>query len=144
LRKAKALSQDKDSIMMPSDSLFRQALQAAISPGTPLADAVEGRQPPAYLPDAASLASAGATSWAFLPSSAQSLLVQPLLGVAPPSVNSREAAGSVQSNGDALAAGRGKMGLLLLWSDRPRALSQRERLWAAAMAAKLHDLTLKL
>ena len=25
-----------------------------------------------------------------------------------------------------------------MWSDRPRALSQRERMWAAAVAAKLY------
>jgi hypothetical protein len=34
---------------------------------------------------------------------------------------------------------RERAGFLLLWSDRPRALSQKERLWAAALASKLQS-----
>ncbi len=35
------------------------------------------------------------------------------------------------------AAGKGSRGMLLLFSDQPRGLSQRQRSWAAAIASKL-------
>lgn len=110
-----------------------QALAVASMPGSPIEEVVAGRQASTYLPDAAALASAGTAAWAFMPQSAQSLLVQALLGGQP-------GTGVGLGDRDAHAAGcEAGRGVLLLWSDRPRALSQRERLWAAAVAAKLHD-----
>ena len=44
----------------------------------------------------------------------------------------RRDAGQSPSGRDGAAAG-----VMIMWSDRPRALSQRERMWAAAVAAKL-------
>ena len=112
-----------------------QALAVVSTPGSPVEEVVAGRQASIYLPDAASLASAGTAAWAFLPQSAQSLLVQALLGVQQPRST------TVLGDSDPHAAGyEGNRGVMLLWSDRPRALSQRERLWAAAVAAKLHDI----
>ncbi|KAK3259705.1 hypothetical protein CYMTET_31310 [Cymbomonas tetramitiformis] len=56
--------------------------------------------------------SAGAASWKYIPSGAESVLVLPL-------------------------AGNAETGALLLLADRPRAFSPRERKWSAAMANKL-------
>ena len=90
-----------------------------------------------------------------LPESASSALVQPL---ASSSLRARTAldlakSGSMDSNDPAAASQDGEeqngsdgsgreagagAGVLLMWSNRPRALSQRERMWAAAVAAKLH------
>lgn len=72
---------------------------------------------PLHCPDRAAIAKAGAASWASVPEGADSLLAQPLLCFG-------QADGSPQ-------------GLLLLLSERPRALSSKERAWAAAVAAKL-------
>ena len=111
-----------------------QALSAARALGGPLAQVMSGAQPSVYLPDAAALGGAGAREWAFLPAEAQTLLVQGMQGVVPSGSNSSDV-GQLES---------GKKGsvdekeVLLLWSDMPRALSQRERLWASAVAAKLH------
>ena len=56
------------------------------------------------------------------------MLVQPLLPFS--------SGGSSASGGGASSAPKGFM---LLVSERPRALSSKERAWAAAVAAKLHD-----
>ncbi len=92
---------------------------------------------------------------ALLPESASSALVQPLASTslrahtavdqaesssagssdpAAASSNGREQDGGAESGREIEAAA----GVLLMWSDRPRALSQRERMWAAAVAAKLY------
>ena len=92
---------------------------------------------------------------ALLPESASSALVQPL---ARSLLESRTASAPADSSGagssdPAAASINGRVqegdneagredetgaGVLLIWSDRPRALSQRERMWAAAVAAKLY------
>lgn len=93
-----------------------------------------------------------ACAGALLPDSACSALVQPLRPLSesrytanasqePTSVISASSTNS-DSNGSAKVSNKDRTGgppagILVLWSDRPRALSQRERIWAAAVAAKL-------
>ena len=72
----------------------------------------------------AAIAKAGAGGWPCVPAGAESLLVQPLL----PFSSSSGSSGSTAPKG-----------FMLLVSERPRALSGKERAWAAAVAAKLHD-----
>lgn len=76
-----------------------------------------------YCPDRAAIEKAGAAAWPGVPEGAESLLAQPLAPF--------EGAGGS-------AAGAQGSGVLLLLSERPRALSSKERAWAAAVAAKLH------
>jgi hypothetical protein len=110
-----ALTGDKRSIAA--------AALAALS-GTQLAAASSAwRQGALYCPDKAALAGAGAAAWGCVPEGAESLLVQPLQ--------------PLDSAGGA-AQGQEHPGVLLLLSERPRALSAKERAWAAAVAAKLH------
>ena len=94
-----------------------------------------------------------------LPDSACSVLVQPLRPL-PQSASSADDASSSNALGNSQeetnsseidTSENGRLGgdpdrrkaraagIMMLWSDRPRALSQRERLWAAAVAAKLYD-----
>lgn len=75
-----------------------------------------------YCPDRAAIVKAGADGWSCVPEGAESLLAQPLLPF---------------GTGGTPAAGPAR-GVLLLVSERPRALSGKERAWAAAVAAKLH------
>ena len=92
---------------------------------------------------------------ALLPDSASSALVQPLARTLLRSRTALDLADSSGAGSDDSAAAsiNGSMqngndkagredeagaGILLVWSDRPRALSQRERMWAAAVAAKLY------
>ena len=108
--------------------LLVQALSAAAAREGPLAQVLTGAQQPlVYLPDPAAISGAGARQWGFLPGEAQSLLLQ-RLQVLPSRDN------NVGSTGQAKEST-----VLLLWSDMPRALSQRERLWATAVAAKLSN-----
>ena len=72
---------------------------------------------PSYLPDAGAIGKAGAGGLALLPEGAQALWACPMKGR--------------QGGGDA--------GRLLLVAAEPRAFSQKERAWAAAVAAKLGD-----
>lgn len=103
-----------------------QAVEGAEGSSSAFADAArDGKR--AYFPEAGSVASAGAFEWGFVPRGAQSLLLQPLQGAE----GSREGSGERGNNGTG-----GSKGMLILWSDRPRALSQRERNWAAAVGAK--------
>lgn len=96
------------------------AALAALGAAEPAAASKAWRQGAVYCPDRAAFAKAGAASWPCVPEGAESLLVQPLVPF-----------------GD--GAGGSPRGLLLLVSERPRALSSKERAWAAAVAAKVHD-----
>ena len=92
---------------------------------------------------------------ALLPESASSALVQPLASSLLRSRTALDLAGSSEAGSadSAAASVNGRVqdvddeairedetgaGIILIWSDRPRALSQRERMWAAAVAAKLY------
>ena len=112
-----------------------------------------------YLPDRGALSQAGASGWPFLPPATQTLLLQ---RVQPLSGNQRaadglEGKGEVMQNGPRGESGgdkslgptgvmsdgkRTRDGWLILASATPRALSRRERLWASAIAAKLHSVLL--
>jgi hypothetical protein len=91
-----------------------------------------------------------------LPDSASSVLIQPMQplpeaksgaspGQAPQdsglqnssAADSRHADRQEERSPEPSRADRAAAGVLIMWSDRPRALSQRERMWAAAVAAKL-------
>lgn len=95
-----------------------------------------------------------ACAGALLPNSACSALVQPLRPLSesrytadasqePMSGVSASSASTKSDNNGSVKVGNkdtqegSPAGVLVLWSDRPRALSQRERIWAAAVAAKL-------
>ena len=114
-----------------------QALDQAMGASQQLAQELQGGQgrPSMYLPDRGSISQAGASSWSFLPSSTQTLLLQrlqPLPGTADAPAKRADAGG----NGSTGVQGAG-MTWLMLASVTPRALSRRERLWAAAIAGKL-------
>lgn len=81
-----------------------------------------------YCPDRAAIEKAGAAAWPGVPLGAESLLAQPLLPL--------DAASSTAAGSPSGIAAPGSV--LLLLSERPRALSSKERAWAAAIAAKLH------
>lgn len=100
------------------------AVLDALSVAEPAAASRGWRQGPLYCPDRAAIAKAGAGGWPCVPAGAESLLVQPLL----PFSSSSGSSGSTAPKG-----------FMLLVSERPRALSGKERAWAAAVAAKLHD-----
>lgn len=117
--------------------LARGLVASAPPPAGGKADAVAtlaalsaGLQPTATAPlscaDRAAISRAGAAGWAGVPEGAESLLAQPLLPLAGDSQAADDGSGSAQR------------GVLLLLSERPRALSGKERAWAAAVAAKLH------
>jgi hypothetical protein len=74
-----------------------------------------------YCPDRGDIAQQGLDGCAIVPAGARSLLVQPLQPF------------SLEGE-----AGGDPRGALLLISERERALSAKERAWAAALAAKLH------
>ena len=117
-----------------SPALLVQALSAAAALEGPLAQVLTGaQQPSVYLPDPAAISGAGARQWGFLPGEAQSLLLQRLQELP----SSGGDGGTADSDSMGLTKGRT---VLLLWSDMPRALSQRERLWATAVAAKLSSI----
>ncbi|KAI3432648.1 hypothetical protein D9Q98_004194 [Chlorella vulgaris] len=98
---------------------------AALS-GTELARASScWQQGVLFCPDRAAMGSSGAGNWACVPEGAQSLLVQPLQPFG------QRTAGSTTD--------QASQGILLLLSERPRAMSAKERSWASAVAAKLHD-----
>lgn len=103
------------------------AVLDALSVAEPAAASRGWRQAPLYCPDKAAIAKAGAGGWPCVPAGAESLLVQPLTPLS-----------SAGSSGSASSAGQ-PQGFMLLLSERPRALSGKERAWAAAVAAKLHD-----
>ncbi len=92
-------------------ALSGDAWQAAV------AAAVPGQL---YCPDRAAIEKAGAATWPGVSEGAESLLAQALLPF---------------DQGGSSTAPRG---VLILLSERPRALSSKERAWAAAVAAKLH------
>ncbi|KAL4423674.1 hypothetical protein ABPG75_000975 [Micractinium tetrahymenae] len=81
-----------------------------------------------YCPDRGAMEKAGAAAWPGVPEGAESLLAQPLLPF-----DDADSSGIGSSSG-----GAAPRGVLLLLSERPRALSSKERAWAAAVAAKLH------
>ncbi len=107
------------------------AVLDALSVAEPAAASRGWRQGPLYCPDKAAIAKAGAGGWPCVPAGAESLLVQPLLPFS-------RASGSSSGSGSS-AGGATPQGFMLLLSERPRALSGKERAWAAAVAAKLHD-----
>ncbi|GBF93312.1 hypothetical protein Rsub_06044 [Raphidocelis subcapitata] len=74
-----------------------------------VAAVARGAAPSLWLPDRAAMARAGADGWACVPRGAQSLLLQAVPGG----------------------------GLLILMAERPRGLPDKDRRWAAALAAKL-------
>ncbi|CAK0734288.1 hypothetical protein CVIRNUC_000410 [Coccomyxa viridis] len=117
---------------------------AAAAPGSVLQITMQSSAGPEYLADASALSRAGLKG-ALLPDSASSALVQPLASTslrahtavdqaesssagssdpAAASSNGREQDGGDESGREIEAAA----GVLLMWSDRPRALSQRERI----------------
>ncbi|PRW61279.1 required for cyt b6 assembly [Chlorella sorokiniana] len=104
------------------------AVLDALSVAEPAAASRGWRQGPLYCPDKAAIAKAGAGGWPCVPAGAESLLVQPLLPFSSSARSSSSATG-----------GASPQGFMLLVSERPRALSGKERAWAAAVAAKLHD-----
>ena len=102
------------------------------------------------------LSSEGLPAGALLPDSASSALIQPLqplpeakfgasAGQAPQdnglhdssAADSRHTDRQEGCSSEPFRADGAAAGVLIMWSDRPRALSQRERMWAAAVAAKL-------
>lgn len=109
---------------------------------------------PLYLPDAAAMQRAGAGSWELTPSTAQSMVAISLAADQP---DKREllpafviatlrtvaicqgsvACKRVITGLDAGATGDGARSMLLLFSEQPRGLSQRQRSWAASIASKL-------
>lgn len=103
-----------------------------------------------YLPDRRSIAGT-ASSWTFLPAGIQSLLlqrIQPFAGAGTTSWSEATASQPMNDspnkavflNGaDTTRARNVEAGWLILAAGRPRSLSRRERLWAAAIAAKLHN-----
>lgn len=100
---------------------------------------IAGRES-AYMPNQASIGNAGAYSWSLLPQSSASLLIQALRPLASAEEQGAGSSSGRESNGRSESLQRGdSQGFVLLWSDRPRSLSQRERLWAAAVAAKLQS-----
>ena len=85
-----------------------------------------------YCPDRTAMGRAGAGSWGCVPEGAEAVLVQPLRPLGGTSATA--------AAGDQLPNGAGTCrGVLLLLSERPRALSGRERAWSAAVAAKLQS-----
>lgn len=120
--------------------MLLQAFSGAGASCTQLSEVVKGTQQSVYMPDEASLSKAGAYSWTMLPQSTKSLLLQGLRPL--PDVEAAETlhiGRTLEKAGDMADICRQSAGVLMLWSDRPRALSQRERLWAAALAAKLQS-----
>lgn len=109
------------------------AVLDALSVAEPAAASRGWRQGPLYCPDKAAIAKAGAGGWPCVPAGAESLLVQPLLPF-----SSASSSSSSSASGSS-AGGATPQGFMLLLSERPRALSGKERAWAAAVAAKLHD-----
>ncbi len=112
------------------------------TPDGPLVKVLADRES-VYLPDQASIGKAEAYSWSLLPENSASLLIQALrplpADVQPGDRSSVEGDSGSQTEDTSEQVSRG---FILLWSDRPRALSQRERLWAAAVAAKLQSVLL--
>ncbi len=98
---------------------------------------IAGRES-AYFPSQSNIGKAGAYSWSLLPQSSESLLIQALHPLAAAEEQGAESSSARERDGRAeKLLGGDRKGFILLWSDRPRSLSQRERLWAAAIAAKL-------
>lgn len=113
--------------------------QAIFDMSSSVEEIIAGRES-AYLPNQASIGNAGAYSWSLLPQSSASLLIQALRPLAAAEEQGAESSFGRESNGRAEdSQGGDRQGFVLLWSDRPRSLSQRERLWAAAVAAKLQS-----
>ncbi len=118
---------------------------------------LEGEAAAEYLADAGALAAAGLGSDSgFLPPGTRCVLLQALRRLPPEAgaAGSEQAPLPLKDTGNsvgaeagpgsgtrAVADGEGGVahagGVLVLASTRPRALSERERLWAAAVAAKL-------
>lgn len=92
------------------------AYEGALAASPALAAAAAGGGGALYLPDPAALARAGADAWGLLPPGAGCALVQPIPGV---------------------GAGAPPVGVLVAAGDAPRALTDRDRAWAASLAAKL-------
>lgn len=101
---------------------------------------IEGRES-VYLANQSSIENAGAYSWSLLPQSSASLLIQALHPLATAEQQVAESSSMTERNrmAEMRLPGGDRQGFVLLWSDRPRSLSQRERLWAAAVAAKLQS-----
>jgi hypothetical protein len=86
-----------------------QDLSRALASSPDAAAVASGARPQLWLPDRGAMGRAGADAWACVPRGAGSLLLQGLPGG----------------------------GLLVVICDRPRALPDKDRKWAAALAAKL-------
>eukprot|EP00803_Ostreobium_quekettii_P011556 evm.model.scf_418.15 EVM.evm.TU.scf_418.15 scf_418:74193-77266(+) len=87
----------------------------AVKGSTTLSRVVDGTLGPQYLPDNGAMASVDAQHWGFVGSGIQSVLLQRLESIHGAPVN----------------------GMLMVMSDEPRSLSQRDRTWAAMVAEKL-------
>lgn len=93
-----------------------------------------------YLPYQSSIGKSGSYSWSLMPQSSASLLIQALSPLpADVEEGDRSSFGEDRKSWTEKFSEQGSRGFMLLWSDRPRALSQRERLWAAALAGKLQS-----
>ncbi|KAF5827481.1 protein required for cyt b6 assembly [Dunaliella salina] len=101
------MSQDLSQVTSQSEVAGLLSGQAAASSG--------GSSQQLYLPDLLAMARVGANRWASVPQGAQSLLLQRVGGG-----NSGKPAG-----------------LLMVYSERPRALSVKELLWIGEISAKL-------
>ena len=126
-----------------------QALEQAAVSSPDLASVLAGGVASVYLPDRAALMRGGALDWPFLPRGTQCVLLQSLAPAAAGSASSEKGVYSesrTSLEGDAekkQLSGGGAGGLMVLWSNEPRALTRRQRLWAAAIAAKLGSMLSK-
>lgn len=130
-----------------SDSM--QAVDKAVAASAELSRAAHDGAAPLYLPDLAAMQRAGAHGWEFTPASAQSVLAVSLAADQPKSgvcwslyITSLMTSWLTHAPGHepgiaVAAAGGGRRSMLLLYTDQPRGLSQRQRSWAAAIASKL-------
>lgn len=95
-----------------------KAVDSALAASAELQQAALAGATPLYLPDQAAMQRAGADSWGFTPASVQSML-------------------AISLAVDQSSAGDSSHSMLLMFSEQPRGLSQRQRSWAAALASKL-------
>ena len=126
-----------------------QAVDKAMAASAELLQAAHDGAAPLYLPDLAAMQRAGAHRWEFTPASAQSVLAVSLAADQPKSgvcwtlyITSLTTSWLTNAPGHepsiaVTAAGGGRRSILLLYTDQPRGLSQRQRSWAAAIASKL-------
>lgn len=116
-------------------------VQALKQTSNQMEEALAGKQS-VYLPNEAAVARAGVSSGSLLPQGCASMLIQALYPLPAAAAGKRADESSNRKNypsGADIPPRVDCHGFLLLWSDKPRALSQRERLWATALAAKLQS-----